>query len=226
RRSLDQVDAVVRPAGDVVAEGVEHADGERGVHPLPDLVGGEPADLLGLVGLDRGAPDRAAAVDERDHPAGHVLVDAGQALDGDLDAGLLRHLAADALLERLTELEHAPGRLPPAVVPSLDHQDAAVVADDDARDGDEVRRGDPVARCRHPGRLRSPAAAACPPSAPGRAGGVRGLRTRAGRSRVRIDGRSTGTGWTTAHTSRGWSPSSTRPGPGGTPPRSPRSSPT
>src|SRR5690606_14049448 len=113
---------------------------------------------------------------------------------GDLDAGLLRHLAADALLERLTELEHAPGRLPPAVVPSLDHQDAAVVADDDARDGDEVRRGDPVARCRHPGRLRSPAAAACPPSAPGRAGGVRGLRTRAGRSRVRIDGRSTGTG--------------------------------
>jgi hypothetical protein len=129
------------PASNAVAEGVEDADGESRSGPLLDLVRGEPADPLGFIGLGRSSTDRTAAEDECHHAAGHVLVDAGQAIHGDIDAGLFGHLAADAFLEGLAEFEHPSGRFPPPVVASLDYEDTTVVPDDDTSDADEVSCG-------------------------------------------------------------------------------------
>lgn len=75
-----------------------------------------------------------AAKHERDHAAGHVLVDAGEASGLDVDAGLLADLTASTCLDVLVEFEHSPRRLPSAVVVPLDSQDAAGAVDDDPGD--------------------------------------------------------------------------------------------
>jgi hypothetical protein len=137
------------PASDVVGEGIEDADGERRSHPLSDRIRGEPLDLLGFVSRGWSSADRTAAEDECNHAPGHVLVDAGQVIDGNLDACLFEDFAADAFIEGLAEFEHSPGSFPPAVVASLDHEDTAVTADDNARHADEVRRSNAAARGRH-----------------------------------------------------------------------------
>ena len=77
-----------------------------------------------------------AAVHESHDSAAHVLVDASQRTNADLDSGLFQDLAAHALLERFAQLQNAPGRFPVAVVTPLDHQDAAVFIDDDSGDAD------------------------------------------------------------------------------------------
>jgi hypothetical protein len=50
----------------------------------------------------------AAAEDEGDDAAGHVLVDTGQALSFDLEPGLFANLAAEAVMDGLVERREAP----------------------------------------------------------------------------------------------------------------------
>jgi GntR family transcriptional regulator len=126
------------PEGDAAVERVEDPDRVGGRHVLPDLVGREPRDPPGLVGRCRVAGRRAAAEHQRDDPALDVLVDPGEPLHFDLHAGLLGHLAAHACVEGLGEFEDAAGRLPMAVVPALDDEHPAVVANHDAGDADGV----------------------------------------------------------------------------------------
>jgi hypothetical protein len=134
------VDAVVCSGGCAVGEGVEDADGEGWGHRGGDVVWGEPADTLGLVGRCGFAADGVAAEDEGDDPASEVLVGAGEAFDLDGDAGLFGDLTADTVLEGFVEFEDPAGRLRLAGVAALDGQDAAVLAHHDASDADGVVR--------------------------------------------------------------------------------------
>lgn len=136
----EELDAVVGAGCGVVSEGVLDADGVGRAHAVTDLVGGEPLNTAGLVGGGGLASDRAAAEDEGDDAARHVLVRAGEALDFDGDAGFFGDFAADAVFEGLVEFEDSAGGFPCGVVAALDGQDAAVVAYDDAGDADRMLR--------------------------------------------------------------------------------------
>src|SRR5450755_789534 len=122
-------------------EGVEHPDGVRLVSEPGDLGAGGPAQPGGLAGGGEGAAGLAAAEDQGDDAAGHVLVDAGQRGRLDLQAGFLGDLAAEAVGDLLAELEHAAGRLPVAVIAPPDEQGPAGVVDYDGGDAHRVACG-------------------------------------------------------------------------------------
>src|SRR5690606_41295555 len=84
-----------------VAVGVDESDGEGLVHAVRDLLGGQPGEVLGLLG----GPDRAAgdtaAVDQGDDVAGHVLVDAGEARGLDVETGRFAYVTVHACVDGL-----------------------------------------------------------------------------------------------------------------------------
>jgi hypothetical protein len=97
------VDAVVL-ADDwrlIAAERVEDADGVGLAGELADggLVG--PAESRYLVVGGEVAAGDLAAEDEGDDSAGHVLVDAGEGVGLDVEAGFLADFAAQAVLDGL-----------------------------------------------------------------------------------------------------------------------------
>ena len=122
-------------------EGVEDSDGVGGVHGLGDFVAGHPPDFGGFDGGGAGLIVGVAAEDEGDDAAVEVLVDAGEAIDGDVDAGFFEDLAADALFEGFVEFEDAAGWFPVIVVAAANDEDAVLVVDDDAGNADGVLRG-------------------------------------------------------------------------------------
>jgi hypothetical protein len=76
------------------------------------------------------------AVDKRDDAAVEVLVDAGEAVDGDGDAVFFEDLTADALLEGLVEFEDSAWRFPVVVIAAANYKDVVVVVDDNSGDAD------------------------------------------------------------------------------------------
>ncbi len=71
---------------DGLAEGVGNADCVGGVHEVGDLGGVGPADGDGLGAVGVGCVEGVASEDEGDDSGVEVLVDAGEALDFDVDA--------------------------------------------------------------------------------------------------------------------------------------------
>ena len=96
---LDRQDvrAVVGTACRSVEEGVGDAHGVCWVHQVSDLGQCEPAHDGSLVGRLRGPGEGAAAKDQGDDSSRNVLVDPGEALDIDADAGLFQHFALDGI---------------------------------------------------------------------------------------------------------------------------------
>ena len=84
-------------------QGIEQASRVGFTHSLAHLVGWEPGDLLDLVGRVGLAADDAAAEHQGDDAAAHVLVDPGEGLGLDPEAGLLQDLADQAGLDGLAE---------------------------------------------------------------------------------------------------------------------------
>jgi hypothetical protein len=82
-------------------QGIEQARRVGLMHSLSHLVGWEPCDLLDLVGCVGLAVDDAAAEDQGDDAAAHVLVDPGEGFGLDPEAGLLQDLADQAGLDGL-----------------------------------------------------------------------------------------------------------------------------
>ena len=68
----------------------------------------------------------------------HVLVDAGELLGLDRDAGLFQDFPGRAFRGRLGQFQHATWRHPAAVIASLDGQDPPVVTEHDPGDADRV----------------------------------------------------------------------------------------
>ena len=85
-------------------------------------------------------PSGGAAEDEGDDAEAEILVDAGEAVDVDVEAGLFADLTAHAVLELLAEFEDPAGWLPVPVVAALDDEDPSGVIDDDPGDTDGVPR--------------------------------------------------------------------------------------
>src|SRR5581483_175910 len=132
-----------RTAG--VGEDVGVVEGERG-----EGVEGEEAGVVGVVGAGQGAAEAAQKVGHADgvaaRVAGGIGVDAQQALDGGLEAGLLAHLADDGGLDRFAHVHEAAGQGVAAregrVAPA-DEQHRAVL-DHHAVYGEERRARRPV----------------------------------------------------------------------------------
>src|SRR5450759_3551471 len=118
---VDDVDSVVGPTGGGGVESVVDADGICRTHEDIDLISVDPSNRCRFAGSPGMASCDRAAVHECHDPAVHVLVDAGESVDGDLDSGLFFHLALNSLLQGLVQLENASWGLPLAVVASLDH---------------------------------------------------------------------------------------------------------
>jgi hypothetical protein len=78
----------------VRVHGVEDADGECFGCQRCCLVGGHPTEVSGLICLDQRPAYGAASKDECDDASGHVLVDAGQSLWLDVEAGFFADFAA------------------------------------------------------------------------------------------------------------------------------------
>src|SRR6266567_8573446 len=96
--ALKQIGTVVHADGWAAGGGqcVRYPD-SAGLHHVPfSLVNGEPGYLPRLAAGARLPADDTAPERERDHAADHVLVDAGEPVGPDLDAGFLQHLARDA----------------------------------------------------------------------------------------------------------------------------------
>lgn len=108
-----------RPSGGFVGYWRQLTDGAPNSN---DFIGGHPANFAGFIGDGGAAGFGRAAEDESNHATGHVLVNAGEAVDADEDAGLLQDFAADAFLEGLVQFEHAAWRLPLAVVAAADDE--------------------------------------------------------------------------------------------------------
>ena len=123
-----------------VTESVGDADGVGRVHQGGDLVGVNPADCHGFGAVAVDGADWGAAEDEGDDAEAQVLVDAGEAVDVDVEAGLFEDFAVHAVLELLAEFEDPAGWFPVAVVAALDHEDLSGVIDDDPGDTDGVPR--------------------------------------------------------------------------------------
>lgn len=111
----------------------------RLAHAIGDLTWGEPGDGRGLAGGALGPARRLAAEDQGDDAAGHVLVDAGEFVDLDMNAGLLQDLAGYAGPGGLVEFEDAAGEFPGAVVGSADRQESPVLAHHYSGNGDGVQ---------------------------------------------------------------------------------------
>jgi hypothetical protein len=111
-------------------EGIEHAHRVRLVHAFGDLLGAEPSDLGGFLGASGGAADDGASENEGDDASGQVLVDAGEAVGGDGEAGFFEDLPDEAVLNGLVEFKDPAGRLPMPVVLAADGEDAVMVVND------------------------------------------------------------------------------------------------
>lgn len=105
-------------------QGIQEPDCVDLGHALCDLFGREPVDGCGLVGGAFGAAGGLAAEDQGDDAAGGVLVDPGELVDLDVDAGLFPDLAPDAVLGGLVQFQDSAGELPSAVVRAADRQEA------------------------------------------------------------------------------------------------------
>ena len=93
-------------------------------------------------------------------PAAHVLVDAAEPLDANIEPSFLADFAAHPFIQSLTEFEDPAGRLPTVVVASADQEDVVlVVIEDDGGNANRVARCRlhgydlPLAQCRSYGRL-------------------------------------------------------------------------
>jgi hypothetical protein len=92
--------------------GVQEAVGEDLCRQVGHLVRRNPAEGAGFgIGGELTAED-VAAEGEGDDAAGHVLVDAGELVGLDVQAGFFLNLAAYAVVEGLAELEDAAGWFP------------------------------------------------------------------------------------------------------------------
>lgn len=121
--------------GAVAVQGVQEPDRVDLGHALADLVGCKPGDGRRLARCALGSAGGFAAEDQGHDAAGRVLVDAGEFVHLDVDAGLLQDLAGYAGLGSLVEFEHAAGEFPCAVVGSTDGQEAPVLAHHYSGDG-------------------------------------------------------------------------------------------
>lgn len=132
--------------GGEAAEGVADPNRVCGGHQLGDLSQICPPDGASFRGASGGFVAWAASEHERNYTDLEVLVDAGEAVDLHVNAGLFKHLTAHALFELLAEFENAPRGFPVTVVAALDDQDLVGVVDDDSGDADRVSRsvGHPV----------------------------------------------------------------------------------
>ena len=104
----------MRPSNGDLPEGVSHAYGVGGVHQAGDLVGVDPADRHGFGAVAVDGAERGAAEDEGDDAEAEVLVDAGEAGDVDVEAGLFEDFAVHAVLELLAEFEDPAGWFVPS----------------------------------------------------------------------------------------------------------------
>lgn len=101
-------------------ECVEHPDGVRLAGKLSYFVGGGPLEVGDLAVGDELAAEDLAPEDEGDDAAVHVLVDAGQRLGHDRQAGLLLDLAAERGGDGLPQFQDAARRFPVLVVAPAD----------------------------------------------------------------------------------------------------------
>lgn len=133
-----EIDPIMRPRPRLFRERIQDADPERRHHSRLHFLLCHPADFSRLRSRMRFTASRSASVHQRDDAVGQILVDTRESFDFDHKTSLFQHFAPHAVLERFTEFEHAAGSLPVAVVIAPDHQNAAVLAHDDAGHADRM----------------------------------------------------------------------------------------
>lgn len=135
---VNELHAVVHAHGSRLNEGVADSYGVGRIHQSGDLCKIGPSNVGGFDAVAVWVVEGGAAEDESDHAAVEVLVDAGEAIDGDLDAGLRKDFPTNSFVEGLAEFEDSAWGLPVPVVPAADHQHLPRWVDDNASDADGV----------------------------------------------------------------------------------------
>lgn len=121
---------------DVSFKRVQHSDREGRIHCRRDFALVHPPHLRGFFCRMSLARNRTAAKDEGNNSVTEVLVNACKPIYSHRQACLLQYFAADTLLERLVEFQHATGSLPMTGVIAPDHQNSALVVHYDTGDTD------------------------------------------------------------------------------------------
>src|SRR5688572_1413961 len=117
----------MRPGnGAISGDGIHYSNRVGGGHQVSDRVDVVPSDCDRLLRVGVRFSGGSAAVDQGDDSAGHVLVDASESFNLELDAGLFSDLSAETILDGLVQFENAAWGLPATVIAALDQQDLAI----------------------------------------------------------------------------------------------------